>query len=466
MNIVDIIAKENIQRGDHKAIADPNRELTYGELLTAVNDTSEALAQHGISRYERIALYYSDGIDYIIIALAVLKLDAVIVPISPSYSFDDIGSAMNTIDIAWLISEEKIDAYESSKLSCQAVANLFIHAGSPTKHMPEEYFDCEPAFVRFSSGTTGDSKGVLISHQAILERTDAADKSLCVTEADTVLWLLSMSFHFVVTILLFLRRGAFVLLCSNTFPGDLLANLQRGHGTFIYASPFHYRLLSQSSELNSDHLANVRMAVSTAMSLSDNIASDFMARFGVALSQAYGIIEVGLPFVEKVADGHTNGAVGKIGPDYEIKLLDDNEILLRGSGMFTAYFDPWQTLHDLDDDGWFHTGDIGHIDQEGRLFIDARKKELINFAGMKIFPREIEAVLNQHESIEDSLVYGIHDDTYGQLPAATVSLKGDTFDEKSVRRFCYSRLPSYKVPKSFEVTASIAKTHSGKKIRK
>ncbi len=302
----------------------------------------------------------------------------------------------------------------------------------------------------------------MISHEAIVERTDAADRALRVTEDDTVLWLLSMSFHFVVTILLFLRRGAMINICSKDFPGDLLSSLKNSRGTFMYASPFHYKFMSESSDFDGGLFSNVRIAVSTAMGLSDATARMFRKKFGFDLCQAYGIIEVGLPFIETSAEGHREGSVGRIGPDYEIKFLDDDEILLRGKGMFSAYFSPWQTRESIDSDGWFHTGDIGRLDENGFLFIEGRKKEVINFAGMKIFPAEVENVLNQHESIKESRVYAAPDDTFGQLPAAIIVLSAGEFDEKAVRKFCYESLPSYKVPKSFEVVEQIEKTHSGK----
>jgi long-chain acyl-CoA synthetase len=465
MNIVDIIVKENACRLDNAAIAEPGRQVAYAELLEAAQSTSQVLANSGVTRHDRVALFAEDGIDYVILSLAVLKLHAVIVPVSPSYSFNDIGSVMELIDIAWLISAVAVPGYEDhTSLSCRGLSNteILIHSRKTQTEPPPEYFECNPAFVRFSSGTTGASKGVVISHDAIVERTDAADKALRITQDDTVLWLLSMSFHFVVTVLLFLRRGAMINICSKDFPGDLLSSLKHSRGTFMYASPFHYKFMSESPDFDGELLSDVRMAVSTAISLSDDIAKSFQSKFRLDLCQAYGIIEVGLPFIETSAEGHRDRSVGRIGPDYEIRFLDDGEILLRGRGMFSAYFSPWQTRESIDSHGWFHTGDIGRLDESGFLFIEGRKKEVINFAGMKIFPADVEHVLNQHESIEESRVYATPDDTFGQLPAAIVVLSAGEFDEKAVRRFCYEWLPSYMVPKSFAVVEKIEKTHSGK----
>ena len=183
-----------------------------------------------------------------------------------------------------------------------------------------EYYKINPAFIRFSSGTTGASKGVVLSHEAILERTDAADKGLRITSEDTVLWVLSMSFHFVVTILLFLRRAATIVLCSHDFPGSLVEGVAKHKGTFIYASPFHYNLLARSDLLSPGSLSNVRLAVSTAMQLPAAIAEQFSEKFGFELAEAYGIIEVGLPFInlavrEKKQAGRWQASAGLRGQD-------------------------------------------------------------------------------------------------------------------------------------------------------
>ena len=137
--------------------------------------------------------------------------------------------------------------------------------------------------------------------------------------------------------------------------------------------------------------------------------------------------------------------------------------------MFDAYFFPWQSKKQVLHNGWFKTGDIGRLDKEGFLFLVGREKYIINFAGMKVFPYEVESVLNQHPDIKESLVYGITHPQYGQLPCARIVLQNKAktgFDINKVRKFCYQRLASYKVPKEFLCVARLDKTPSGKLKRK
>jgi long-chain acyl-CoA synthetase len=339
------------------------------------------------------------------------------------------------------------------------------------KQKPDnEYYKVNPAFIRFSSGTTGTSKGVVLSHETIIERTSAADRGLDISPDDMILWVLSMSFHFVVTILLFLRRASTIVLCSRVFPESVIEGIKKHKATFIYASPFHYNLLSHMDLLSTESLNHVRLAVSTAVKLPEKIAHDFYLKFGFELSEAYGIIEVGLPFINLSADKKKRSSVGRVLPDYEIKLINKDEdgtgqIHIKGKGMLDAYFSPWKNRKGIMDKGWFNTGDLAKIDEEGFLTIVGRSKDVINFAGMKVFPHEVEAVLNQFPGVKESYVYGEDHPQYGQLPVSKIVINENLSQNMiiaNLRKFCYRNLAQYKVPKSFEIVSIIFKTMSGK----
>ena len=134
--------------------------------------------------------------------------------------------------------------------------------------------------------------------------------------------------------------------------------------------------------------------------------------------------------------------------------------------MFDAYFSPWQGPDEALADGWFKTGDLGRIDSDGFLFLFGREKNVINFAGMKIFPREVESVLNQHPAVRESLVYGTPHTQYGELPCADIVLEGELdpaeIDTREIRGYCYQHLAPYKVPKRLHCLPRLGKTASGK----
>jgi long-chain acyl-CoA synthetase len=474
MTIVETMRRETARHLEKTAIVEGDRGVSYGELFALVDEVARELTSRGVGPNERVALFCDDSIDYVVVCLAVLSLAAAVVPVSRSHTRDEVKAVLAEIDTAFLIFDEEVFALEPAEpllLAGACERTLRFHRRATREDLPAEYYALNPAFIRFSSGTTGASKGVVLSHATIVERTDAADKALDMTAGDTVLWVLSMSYHFVVSILLFLRRGATIVLCCRELLSSLVDGFSRHRITFIYASPVHYQMMTNSAMLSAEMLSDVRLAVSTAMPLPDTEARRFHEKFGIELAEAYGIIEVGLPFVNCSRSAAKQGSVGSILSDYEVKIVNPDaegvgEVYLRGKGMFDAYFSPWQTRDQVLVEGWFKTGDLGRIDSEGFLFLCGREKNIINFAGMKIFPDEVESVLNQHPAVRESLVYGTAHAHYGELPCADIVLeaemKAEKLDTAELRRFCYRCLAPYKVPKKFRCVPRLEKTASGK----
>ena len=472
MNVYDKIRKETAGLANKTAVIEGDASITYAQLLSSADLVAESLRKKGMSRLHRVGLLCDDSIDYVIASLAILSLSAAVVPVSPEQTPDEIETVIDRIDVDFILAEPRLrpGGYGEQLPSQGLFGKELIIVKRTTRERPKaDYFRTNAAFIRFSSGTTGTSKGVVLSHEAIIERTDAADRGLQVTPRDTVLWVLSMSYHFVVTILLFLRRGATIVLCGHRFPESLVEGITRHQGTFIYASPFHYSLLSRAEVVPADQLKQIRLAVSTAMKLPEAIAEEFSSKFGFELTEAYGIIEVGLPFIRLSGGRDKRGSVGKHLPDFEIAIDNKDkdgvgEIRVRGKGMLDAYYSPWQGREDILVDGWFRTGDLGKTDKDGFLFIVGREKDVINFVGMKVFAQEVEAVLNRHPAIRESLVCGADHPVYGQLPMAKVVLRkgSDRPDLNELRKFCYGHLAQYKVPKDFEFVEELPKTASGK----
>ena len=470
MNIYLTIRRETKRHRDRVAVIEGERSVTYGRLFASVDQVAASLKAEGVGPCDRVGILCADGIDHITVSLAVLSLSAVVVPISPEQSAAEIDDILTRISVHYLVAEK--GAHEQPDARTLPAAGFCTRTFSLSRRTvaqepPEQYYAINPAFIRFTSGTTGASKGIVLSHEAIIDRTDAADQGMQITHEDRVLWVLSMSFHFVVTILLFLRRGAAIVICGGQFPEALIDGIIRHEGTFIYASPFHYTILTRSALLQADALGNVRMAISTAMKLPAAVGADFRQKFGFGLTEAYGIIEVGLPFMNRSGDPALEGSVGRPLPDYEVSIRNADaegvgEIFLRGKGMLDAYFSPWEGRDRVLDNGWFKTGDLGRLDGSGNLFILGRGQGVINFAGMKVFADEVEAVINQHPGVEESLVYGVPHAQYGQLQVAKVVSRDSTTGVGALRRFCYQRLSSYKVPKDFEFVAELPRTTSGK----
>lgn len=523
MNIVRTIREETRAHLGRTAIIDGDRSVSYRELLEEISQLSRLLAGKGIGVGQRIAFHCGDGIDYVVGSLALLECGAAVVPVADNITTAEVHETLDRMDVQGVLIHSKVKRAIGEQALAKPTAakanrdpKTFSAQQTPVLRYSQEpdrkpenlplastsepasgamepllnalfYFQprqargesdeaCRQmgaAFIRFSSGTTGDSKGVVLSHRSIIERTDAANRGLAITSDDVILWVLSMSYHFVVSILLFLRRGATIVVANQFFPFSLLQAAMKHPVTFIYASPVHYHLLGQSDAVPPPALSKVRLAISTAMKMPPDVSLRFAQKFGFAPAEAYGIIEIGLPFINTEPLSTPVASVGRILPDYQLRIGHPDadgigEVLVKGKGMFDAYFSPWRSRADCTDDGWFHTGDLGKTDEQGRLFLLGRSKTVLVCAGMKVFPEEVEQVIDTMPGVKESMVLGREHPQFGQVPVARVVLTSTASGEgvlAQLRAFCCQKLSAYKVPVDFVVIDALPRTASGKIAR-
>ena len=283
------------------------------------------------------------------------------------------------------------------------------------------------------------------------------------------MWSLPMSHHFLITIVLYLKEGATIVLARHVLAKPYLEAVNRWRGTVLYAAPFHFALLARDS--SGAKMPTVRLAVSTTCALPQDVAEDFFKRFDRPLVQGLGIIELGLVSLNTDDARHRWNSVGRPAGDFRVKVLAPDEegcgeIAVSGPGMFDAYAAPWLPREQVAKDGWFITGDVGWVDADGFLFLAGRKSAVINLAGRKVFPEEIEAVLNRHPAVRESRAYGRLHAHLGEVVEADVVLSHADADPESVRDFCRAHLASYKIPMRLNVVGALPRTVATGKIRR
>ncbi|MGJ8644963.1 MAG: class I adenylate-forming enzyme family protein [Luteolibacter sp.] len=460
MNIVAEIRKQD--HGERVAIAGESGEVSFDALFGAVDEISARLRALGCfqrGKVPRVGVIFPNGAGYMVVALAVLDAGGCFVPVPDELTKAEREALISETGLEVLV----VSVEEGFELPLGlGRAEVREFEVGEVKFPVEEFDGLNPAFIRFSSGTTGASKGVVLSHESLLERITAANGGLGLSAGDKVLWTLPMAHHFAVTIVLYLYHGVTTVLETSNRP-DLLFQAARESGThLLYGSPFHFAQLAQCREAG--RLPELRMAISTASALSGEVAEAFRERFELPVTQALGIIEVGLPILNK---GHAEDlpeALGQPLPGYEVKVAEDGELLLKGPGMFDAYLVPWQRRAGILRDGWFCTGDLAELLEDGTVVMKGRKKSVINVGGMKVFPEEIEAVLNTHPAVARSRVFAEKHPTLGSFPCAEVILKeGEEMPPiREIRSCCMEKLASYKIPLKFSEVGSIELTASGK----
>lgn len=450
MNIAEEIFKK----------ANPGRIAVFhdaGETTYADLDEKSAILATRLRPYieslpcPRVGLLCADGPDYIAHALGILRAGGCFVPLAPELSVPERERLVEEVRLDVIVKHTPSDGLQIERPQ---------HA-SPPPDWIAPLAEIRPAFIRFTSGTTGHSKGIVLSHETLLARIQAANDGLGISSSDRILWVLPMSHHFAVSIMLYLWHGAGIVFPHSNLPGDILEASRRARATVLYAAPFHYEMLAGCASGEDIHW---RLAVSTTAALAPSTAWNFFEIFRVFPAQALGIIEVGLPCLNFPSPELHPASIGRPQPSFEAK-LKNNQLLLRGPGCLDAYLSPWKSRAEiLDGDGWFATGDIAEIAAGGGITLLGRTSTAISIGGMKFFPDEVEAVLNTHPAVRLSRVAPRSHPDFGMVPVAEVVLAGgvEAPSRLDLIKLCRAELSAHKVPVEIRFVDDIALTPSGK----
>jgi long-chain acyl-CoA synthetase len=477
MNLFDVFLETANRQPDHAAIIGSGQDdfYSYDLLLQKIESAALCLKEAGIRPGSCVGLHYPSGRDYIILTYAIWRCGCCVVPITVELALEEKQRIFREISLDAVIlkagATDVIKPFQAGEFVPVLENAVTVAVKSPKRH-PPEFQSINPAFLRFTSGTTDISKGIVLSHETIRERIDTINNSLRIGPEDRIIWLMSMGYNFVSSIISYLSFGAGIVLCKNFFAATIIETAIRHQATVIFGSPVHYELMA--FDPTSLSLPGIRLAMSTTTSLRNDVAQAFYKRFNKSLNEVYGIIEVGLPCINLDKSIEKMGSVGRPLPGYEIRLEDTGlekglkAIKVRGKGIFDAYYSPWRPRDEVMRDGWFSTGDIGVADNDGYLYIQGRTKEIINVGGFKFFLREVEALLESHPAVKECRVFPYRDKRSGEVPYAEVviaeSVK-NSITEKELKDYCLQRLALYKVPGKIMFVDKLPRTASGKLVR-
>jgi long-chain acyl-CoA synthetase len=450
VDILTLIRQKAETQPDQAAISGNEHSLTYRQLIEYADRVRAWLIGRGCRRGERCGLIMADGADFLGSALGILAAGLCLVPIATFLPEGEKDYVIKAAGLNWLY---------------QGNLRLFrLPFAEPVDGREDEDFRARnPAYIRFTSGTTGRRKGILLGHKAIVDRLDAANAVLKIGSADRIWFALPMADHFVVSILLYLSRGATVLAGSKSENWDAIAKIWRP--TVAYGSPEFYEALIRS---NVGTLDSLRLAISTAAPLPAQLATDFARRFSINLNPALGIIEAGLLTINTRQD--KVGSVGLPMPAYTVTLVGENgepveqgevgELNIKGPGLLDAYLAPWRPVDRLLKQYGYATGDFVRTDKDGYLYMAGRGKNRLQINGVQFFCEEIETVLNSLPGIKESRVF--LDSTSQTLSAQVVGSPGP---EECLTELLLQKIDWRKVPQRFQIVESLPRTPNGKLLR-
>jgi len=475
MNLADLLHSSAERYAARRALTDvrSGRSLSYGQLAREAQRVAAFLKAQGVETGQRIGLLAPNDLAYVPAAFGLLAAGGCLVPLASNLTPTEIAEIVREVQLNGCLAWPGADAPPGAGrtvLEGGECANFSFAWLDRDVRSPDEFYSLDPAFIRFTSGTTARSKGVVLSHAATAARVEASDRVLRFSEEDRILWVLPLAYHFAVTIVAYVRAGAHILLCPDTLPKAMVDAIRRLTPSVLYAAPLHFERMANLGP--SERLSSIRVTLSTAAPISPAVMERFESVYGVPVGQAYGIIEAGLPCINLGTEGLPVTSVGRPVPGYDIAVLADDgtrlppdelgEIGVRGDGLFSAYYAPWRRRELIMNNGWFLTGDLGLLDKTGALHLKGRKKTVIFVAGLKFFPEEVEDCINQFPGVKESRVFSRPHARVGEVPCAEVVLDPRHSDLEALKAHCARVLSTYKVPVEFTVVDAVPRTPSGK----
>lgn len=466
-------------------------ELTYGRLFQEVEKNAAAFSGLGIRRGDRVALVLPNGLEMALAFLSVASC-ATCAPLNPGYREEEFDFYLSDLKAKALViqagSDDSPAAAAARKRSIPVVelmprgGGLFDVSGADLRPPRPEYSRPEDmALVLHTSGTTSRPKIVPLTQANICSSARNICESLNLTPRDRCLNIMPL-FHvhgLMAALLASVTAGGSIVCAPGFIAPEFFGWVRECRPTWYTAVPTMHQSILQRAPENRDIIAasSLRFIRSCSSALSPKIMHDIERTLGVPVIQAYGMTEashqiasnplpplarkpgsVGLPTGTTVAIMTESGTLAPQG--------ESGEIVIRGQNVIRSYEDNPEANRTAFRDGWFGTGDQGHIDEDGYLFIDARIKEIINRGGEKIAPCEIDEVLLQHPAVAQALTFALPDPQLGEEVAAAVVLApGTSAGEEELQKFVGARLADFKVPRRVVFVNEIPKGPTGKPQR-
>lgn len=523
-SLVDIFAQSIKKFGSKTAFINMGGELTYDELDTAANSFASYLQNTlGIQKGDAVALMMPNLLQYPVALLGVHRAGGIVVNVNPLYTprelehqlIDSAAKAIVIVDnfantLEQVIANTPVKHVILTKMGDMLglkghVVNFVVKrvkkmvpafqlpaaikfndvlsqgAQSTLQHV--ELTGDDIAFLQYTGGTTGVSKGAMLTHRnmvANLEQVSALMKACLVEGEDTIVTALPLYHIFALTAncLLFVKFGGTNLLITN--PRDMpgfVKELGKYPFTAISGVNTLFNGLLNTPGFKELDFSSLRLSIGGGMAVQRAVAERWLDVTKCDLLEGYGLTECA-PVVSFVPYniGRYTGSIGVPAPSTDIRLVSDEgedvapgeagELWVKGPQVMKGYLGRQDATDEVMHEGWFATGDIAKIDKEGLLYIVDRKKDMILVSGFNVFPNEIEDVVATLDGVLECAAVGVPNESCGELVKIFVVKKDPNLDEETIISHCRERLTGYKVPKLIEFRTELPKTNVGKILRR
>lgn len=500
--IHDAVLGRAAERGDTPALVDgvDGTTLTYEQLDRFHRLLAAAFADAGVRKGDVLALHSPNTIAFPTAFYAATRAGASVTTVHPLATPEEFAKQLRDSAAAWIVTVSPL--LETARAAAElagGVREIFVCDQAPGHRSlidllattaPEPRIDIDPvadvAALPYSSGTTGIPKGVMLTHRSIATNLAQLVPSMPLGPGDRILAVLPFFHIYGLTALMNapLRQGATVVVLPRFELDTFLAAIEKHRINVLFVAPPIVLALAKHPAVSRYDLSSLEHVISSAAPLDAKLAGACSQRLGLPpIGQGYGMTELS-PCTHLVPLNIPDAPPGTVGrliagtemrivslddPDKELGVGEAGEIAIRGPQVMKGYLGrPDATAAMIDRDGWLHTGDVGHVDAEGWLFVVDRVKELIKYKGFQVAPAELEALLLTHPDIADAAVIGTYNEDNNEVPHAYVVRQPSAADlsEGEVMMYVAERVAPYKRVRAVTFIESVPRAASGKILRR
>lgn len=442
--------------------------------------------ENEVGQNKNIILTSVNNLFFITSYLAILKSGNICIPLDPSIekeNFNYINELTNPVLI--FIARDNAKRLELQSEKCIFPDTVFDFQDGKKNLINNEIKSEMYAEIIFTSGSTGKPKGVIISHKNLIANTESIVKYLELSHNDRML--VVMPFYYCYGLSLFhthLRAGGSIVFNNSfIFLGNIIRDLKEFKCTGFAGVPSHFQiLLRKSDSFKKTIFPDLKYVTQAGGKLTPIFIDEFRESFpDVKFIVMYGQTEATarLSYLPPELYEKKKGSMGKGIPGVELKVVNEKggkvkpgeigEVIARGDNIMTGYFADEEATANALRNGWLYTGDLGTTDNDGYIYLTARKKEIIKVRGKRISPKEVEAVILEITDVIDCSVEGVDDEIEGEMLKATIVIRKEARDRVStelIKEHCSKYLALYKIPHLYELKEELTISATGKKIKK
>ncbi|MDQ2582702.1 acyl-CoA synthetase [Saccharothrix yanglingensis] len=480
-NVADLVRASAHRGPKHVALVDVTtaNSVTWAELDAAVDAEAHRLVRAGVEPGDRVVVRMPTGPAFCVAVFGVLRAGGVVVPAGPGQPARELQRLVADSGARLLIgdgggSDAEVLPEPTPEPTGEGGAGEFAAIGSGE----------DLAVLGYTSGTSGSPRGAMLSHRALLANVEqcAALRPAPVTAGDRVLLALPLFHVYGLGPGLFqvAGAGATAVLLERFDPDQALTAIREHRvTTLVGVPPMYSAILAQPAERLREDLATVRLFTSGAAPLAPGVLDAVRGVVGLPVYEGYGLTETGPVLTSTLAGGTPKpGSVGRALPGVQVRLvdtdgrpldLDEDEpgtglVAAKGDNLFSGYWP--DGAHGPDADGWFRTGDVGYLDEDGDLHLVDRAGDLIIVNGFNVYPHEVEQVVGELDGVAEAAAVGVPDERTGEsVKVVLVRAEGSGLTEDEVREHCAARLAKFKVPTVVEFADALPHSPTGKLAR-